>query len=87
MELLIIKNNKDITARFVDHSEDATFSLLQVESIPEYPNTDAGFGKNWELKYENDILEWKSVDRELTIEEKLERLEDAINGLNVLGVN
>lgn len=87
MELLIIKNGRDVIARSVDPSENGVYSLLEVESIPEYPSDiEPGFGKSWELVYENEELIWKAVDRELTIAEKVEAFDDAVNGLKILGV-
>lgn len=87
MELLIIKNGRDVIARSIDSSENGVYSLLTVDSIPAYPSdVEPGFGKSWELVYENEELIWKAVDRELTIAEKVEAFDDAVNGLKILGV-
>lgn len=86
MNLIILKNGTDVVARTDDYTQGAEYSLLQVEELPPYPEIEAGFGKSWELTYDNQILEWKAAERELTTQEKLMRLEDAVSGLNILGV-
>lgn len=83
MELIILRNGSDVVARTNDFTEGATYSLVQTESLPEYPHENLGVGKTWVLMYKDGVFSWEEVDRPLTVEEQLD---DAVKGLNVLGV-
>lgn len=76
MELLILKDGT-VFARATDFSDGIhEYALRTAEELPEYPTDDAGRGKAWELQYVDDVLNWVSVDRELTQTERIEELEE-----------
>lgn len=89
MNLVFLKNNV-IIGRVCDEAYTPTdiYSIVQFESIPDYPEEDAGFGKEWKLTYnaEDTTLSWVLSDRELTVEEKLQQRDEALEALELLGV-
>lgn len=76
MELIITKNGH-VYARARDEAAGSgdVYALVQAEDVPEYPAQAAGTGKCWELDYVDGALTWIQKDRELTTEERLERIE------------
>lgn len=72
MELIILKNGIEVIARTEDYSENAEYSLLTVESLPEFPEEAPGAGHFWQLALSNGELVWTLGDRPLTDAEKVE---------------
>lgn len=87
MELIITKNGH-VFARSNDDtatSEDV-FELVMEDSIPEYPEEDAGKGKYWNLDYQDGSLQWVAAERELTDKERMETLEGAVDDETALTI-
>lgn len=82
MELIITKNGH-IHARATDAeaAESDVYALQTVQDVPEYPGTAAGRGKAWELDYVDGALQWVAIDRPLTQEERLEKVEADMDAL------
>lgn len=82
MELIITKNGH-VYARANDATATAkdSFTLELVAAVPEYPAEDAGRGKAWELDYVDGVLQWVAIDRPLTQEERLDKVEADMDAL------
>lgn len=82
MELIITKNGH-VYARATDAeaAESDVYALQTVQDVPEYPGTAAGRGKAWELDYVDGALQWVAIDRPLTQEERLEKVESDMEAL------
>lgn len=82
MELIITKNGH-VYARATDAEtvESDVYALQTVQDVPEYPGTAAGRGKAWKLDYVDGVLQWVAVDRPLTQEERLEKVEADMEAL------
>jgi len=77
MELIILRNDGEIIARASDDEEGADYELREFECLPDYPEEDAGFGKEWKLVLSDrgDPL-WAKADRDLTYDERIALLEE-----------
>lgn len=82
MELIITKNGH-VYARATDTeaAESDVYALQTVQDVPEYPGTAAGRGKAWELDYVDGVLQWVAIDRPLTQEERLDKVEADMEAL------
>lgn len=82
MELIITKNGH-VYARATDAetAKNDVYALQTVQDVPEYPSTAAGRGKAWELDYVDGALQWVAIDRPLTQEERLEKVEADMDAL------
>lgn len=80
MELIIVKD-EHIFARATDSGEAGEYSLNVVADadIPTYPTENPPKGKQWELDYVDGELAWVLADRPLTVEERLEAVEEKQN--------
>ena len=80
MELIIVKDGH-IFARATDNGDVGEYSLNVVDDadIPAYPSEDAPKGKEWTLDYVEGVLSWVLVDRPLTMEERMEAVEEKQN--------
>jgi len=77
MELLIVRSDGEIIARTSDEAVGATYELMQYESIPDRPEEEAGFGKEWKLVLsDRGDLRWARADRDLTYDERIALLEE-----------
>ena len=86
MNIVITKNNHEIVTYMYVEDPEAEYEVYTVDDIPLLPQEDPGFGKKWMLAWDEDHLVWERRDRELTDREKAQAYDDAVNGLNILGV-
>lgn len=80
MMLFILKNGSVFTSIVVEDNN-SQYEMIQKEDseIPEYPETQAGHGKSWELQYINGVISWVAVERPLTYAERIEELEKKLD--------
>ncbi len=75
MELVILKDNKIFARATADEGTMTDYRMEVFETVPEYPSEKPPKGKRWELEYDNGELIWVLADRPLTIEERMDELE------------
>lgn len=78
MELVIFKNG-EIFTRTIVQNDGAEYTFEVVDDAPSMPVTPPDTGKEWTVAYVDGHMVWVQTDRPLTIEERMEAVEEKQN--------
>lgn len=81
MEILILKNNEIFARTSAEDGTAEDYTMVIMDSVPEYPKEKPSKGKKWELVYTDGVLSWELKDRALTAEERLEIVEAEVEAI------
>lgn len=78
MELVILKNG-EIFTRTIVQNDDSEYTFEVLNDAPSMPVTPPDTGKEWTVAYVDGVLTWVQTDRPLTIEERMNAIEEKQN--------
>ena len=78
MELVILKNG-EIFTRTIVQNDDSEYTFEVLNDAPSMPITPPDVGKEWTVAFIDGVLTWVQTDRPLTIEERMNAVEEKQN--------